>query len=127
MPVTVRDVITRALRKVGVSDIAEGANGEDFELALDALNDMLFAWKLKGVDTLHVQLSGASTFPLADEYIEGTVYNLASRISPDYQVPASFDADDWFRAIQAAYMVIEPVSLDAGLKNLPSQRFRRFF
>jgi len=127
MPVTVRDVITRALRKAGVSNIGDSAHGEDFDVALDALNDMLFAWKLKGVDTEHVQLSGASTFPLGDEFIEGTVYNLASRISPDYQIPASFDADDWFRAIQAAYTTIAPVSFDAGLQNLPSQRFRRFF
>lgn len=125
MPITVQDLCQRALRKAGVIDISEPADGEDFAVALDALNDMLAAWKLSGVDVNYSQLSGGSTFPLADEFIEGTVHNLAARLSVDYQAPLGFDPDDWFRKIQAAYMVIDTVALDAGLKNFPSQLHRR--
>ena len=81
---------------------------------------MLFAWKLAGVDTTHAELTLADDFPLPPEYNEGTVYLLASRIAPNYSMPANFDADDWFRKMQAAYLVIEPVRM-TQFQRMPSQ------
>lgn len=122
---TVRDVCTRALRKIGVSDVV--ADGDAISEALDAYNDMLHGWKILGADTEHTTQALADTFPLDPEFIEGTVYVLASRLSPNYEMPLSFDQEQWFVAIRAAFTTIEPVEMDAGLKNMPSQRFRRFF
>lgn len=109
---TVRDIVTRAYRKIGV-----GGHGEDLEAAemadgVEALNAMIFGWKLAGVDTEHTAVTPSDTFPLDAEYEEGTVYLLADRLSPDYEMPARFDADAWFRRFQAAYFTATDVTLD---------------
>lgn len=118
---TANDIVTRALRKAAISAIDEAPSADDAANGLEALNMMLAAWKLRGVDTSHTALSGSDTFPLADEFEEGTVYLLAERLSPDYMRPRTFDADDWFRAIQAAYMTVEEVTLPTAISRMPSQ------
>jgi hypothetical protein len=122
---TVQDIVTAAYRKLNIV-------GEDVDMSpamlangVDAFNRMLHGWKLRGVDVEHVDLAASDAFPLDPEFQEGTVYVLAGRISPDYQVPANFDADDWFRTIQAAYAVIEEAAMPAELTLMPSQ-FRRY-
>lgn len=122
---TAREIVTRALVKIGVTDMGDGFEAEQASHALDALNMMMHGWKLRGVDITHTDLVLGDTFPLASEYEEGTVYMLAARLSPDYQVPAAFDADDWFRAFQAAYRQVNAVTMPPGLLNMPSQKFRR--
>lgn len=115
------EIVTRALKKIGVVARDESANADDMDDGVQALNDMIFAWKLAGVDTSHTALAATDTFPLAAEYHEGTVYHLAERLSPDYERPRTFDADDWFRKIQAAYMTVPTVTIQAPLTRMPSQ------
>lgn len=118
---TVRDIVTSALRKATIVAHGEAAPAENASAALDDLNMMLAAWKLAGVDTSHTALALADTFPLADEFEEGTVYMLAARIAPDFRFPAQFDADDFFRKIQAAYMTIEAATVPTSLTRTPSR------
>ena len=118
---TARDICTRALRKARVVGHGETAPSEDASTALDDLNMMLAAWKLAGVDITHSTLSLSDTFPIADEYEEGTVYMLASRINVDFQYPDTFDADDFFRKIQAAYMSIDAATVPTTLTRTPSR------
>lgn len=118
---TARDIVSRALRKAKIVGHGENAAAEDASAGLEDLNMMLAAWKLAGVDTSHTTLTLDTTFPLAPEYEEGTVYMLAQRIAEDFAVPVGFDADDFFRRIQAAYMTINSVSLPAPLRKMPSQ------
>lgn len=118
---TVRDICTRALRKAGVVAHGEDAEAENASAALDDLNMMLAAWKLAGVDTSHTALELSDTFPLAGEYEEGTVFMLAGRMQPDFQFPPTFDADDFFRKIQAAYMEIEEATIPLALRRTPSR------
>lgn len=118
---TARDIVNRALRKARIVGHAENASAADASAALEDLNMMLAAWKLAGVDISHTALEMSTTFPLADEYEEGTVYMLTSRISPDYNMPVSFDADDFFRKIQAAYLSISEVTMPDALLEMPSQ------
>lgn len=119
---TVRDIVTRSLKKIGVTAKDEDPDANDIAEGVDAFNMMLHGWKLRGVDVSHTTQDANDTFALASEYEEGTVYNLCSRLEPDYMVPASFDADDWFRAIQAAYTTIADADLGNALILLPSQR-----
>lgn len=121
---TAREIVTRALVKIGVADMGDSYESEQASHALGALNAMMHAWKLRGVDITHTDLALGDTFPLASEYEEGAAYMLASRISPDYQAPASFDADDWFRGFQAAYRQANAATMPPGLLNMPSQQFR---
>ncbi|NBT32030.1 MAG: hypothetical protein EBT13_09060 [Rhodobacteraceae bacterium] len=122
---TTREIVHRALTKIGVIDMGDAAPADEATHALDALNAMMHGWKLRGVDLTHTDLAMGDTFSLASEYEEGTVYLLAARLSPDFQAPAGFDADDWFRAFQAAYRQANTVTMPPGLLNMPSQKFRR--
>lgn len=79
------------------------------------LNGMLSEWALRGVDLSYSDLEPSDTFPLDNKFRDGTVYMLAERISPEFQRPRSFDADDFFRAIQAAYMTIDEVTMPKAL------------
>lgn len=122
---TTLDIITRAFRKVGISGQGEALDAEALAEGLAALNAMMHGWKLRGVDVAHVDLASTDTFSLPQEYEEGTVYLLASRIAPDYEIPPSFDADDWFRTFQAAYMEIAEVEFPTAITRVPSQYFAR--
>ena len=121
---TARDIIDRAFRKLDVSGVGEPLTADEADEGLVALNMMLHEWKLRGVDVTHVDLTLDSTFALASEYELGTVYMLAMHLSPDYQVPAAFNADDFFRAIQAAYMTIDSAVMPRAVIKLPSTNAR---
>jgi len=119
---TVREIISRSMRKIGLIGPREEAEAEEMAEALDAFNAMFHGWKLRGVDLTHTDVTLNDTFPLGQEYEEGTVFLLAARISPDYEIPARFDADDWFRTFQAAYFATNEATIAPGLLNMPSQR-----
>ena len=118
---TVLDIVTRAFRKIGVSGEGEALDGEAIAEGVDALNDMMHAWKLRGVNIAHVDLAASDAFTLPQEFNEGTVYLLASRLSPNYETPANFDANDWFKTFQAAYLKIDEATFPSGLTRLPSR------
>lgn len=116
---TCRDIVTSACRKIGVVAQDEPLTADMAAATLSSLNDMLWAWKLASVDIgMASDLTLDDAFPLAPEFREGMVYMLAARIAPDNSAAASFDADDFFRKIQAAYVVIDPVTF-------PDAMFRR--
>ena len=117
---TALDIITRAYRKISVGGMGETLDAEMSREGLDALNAMIHGWRLRGVDTYFTDLDMADAMPLGQEFDEGIVYNLASRLSPDYTAPAAFNPEDWFRGIQAAYMVIADVAIPSPLRRMPS-------
>lgn len=121
---TMRDFIGRTLKKLSVQGIAESGDPELTDHALDAFNMMASAWKLRSVDIGHTDLTLNDNFPLGQEFEEGALYVLAARIAPDFQRPVNFDADDWFRTLQAAFRRPNRASIAPGLLNMPSQQFR---
>lgn len=121
---TARDIIKAALTKIGVVGIGQEPSADEADEALFALNAMMYGWKARSVDTEHVELAMSDTFPLGNEFIEGTVYLLAGRMSSDFTVPPSFDADDWFRTLQAAYVELPTLTVDAALLRPPSREDR---
>lgn len=114
---TVRDIVERAYRKIGVVAIDEPMGAEYADAGLDAFNEMLSGWELRGIalSPAFTDAALADTFPLADKFREGTIYLLASRIAPEWSAPVAFDADDFFRRIQAAYLTVSDVTVDPGL------------
>lgn len=120
---TVRDIIERAYRKIGVVAQDEPMQAEQASTGLSAFNEMVSAWALYGI-TLSPAFTDAAladAFPLADKFREGTIYLLASRLAPEWKEPTAFDADDFFRRVQAAYMVIAEAEIDRNLSVMPSQ------
>ena len=117
---TVRDIVTRAHRKIRVVAQDDGLSADEGQAGLDAFNEMLHAWALDGI-TLSPAFTDKTlddTFPLADKFREGVVYLLASRLSPEYAAPADFDADGFFRKIQADYLEIATSPIDSALTHL---------
>ena len=110
---TVRDILTRACRKIGVVAEDEQLSGDQAANALNALNDMMHGWALEGVDIGHADLAVDEDFPLESRFIEGTVYLLADRLAPDNRQAAP-DADRFLRLLQAAYMVVEEAEMPAA-------------
>ena len=117
---TALQIVERAFRKIGVKAEDEGLTADQLAHGLDTLNLMMHGWELWGIDTNHVDLASADTFPLLPKFEEGTVYLLAERISPDYQ--SGINADEFLRRIQAAYMVIAESPMPRTLLRTPSQR-----
>lgn len=121
---TVQDIITRAYRKIGVAADDEALTADQMAAGLDALNDMIHAWVLRGVDVRHIDYEASDNFTLEDEFREGTVYELATRLSPDYQAPVSFNSDEWFRDMRRCYMKVEESEIPTPLVRMPSRYWR---
>jgi hypothetical protein len=118
---TMQDIVSRAYRKLGVVAEDEPMTADQGESGITALNMMIHQWKLRGIAITYSDLTLVDAFPLLPQFEEGTVYLLASRLAPDNSKPLEFDADDWFRAIQASYLVIEPAVMPSALTRTSSQ------
>lgn len=117
---TVRDVVTRACRKVGLVSANEPLDADMAQSGLDAFNEMLFGWKSQGVDVTHTEQALDDTFAIADQHREATVYLLAAKLADEFMVPHSINVVEWFRPIQAAYMTIATVALPKATYVVPS-------
>jgi hypothetical protein len=118
---TVREIIERAHRKIGVKARDEPLTSDDLSEGLEALNAMMHGWRMWGVDVAHSDMDANRIFPLPPEFEEGTIYQLASRLAPDFSAPG-IDASDFLRALQAYVMTIQPAQVDGALTRMPSQR-----
>lgn len=121
---TMLDIVTRAYRKARIAGSGENLEAEQANEGNEQLNAMLHEWKLRGVDITHTDKALSDTFPLGPEFEQGTVLLLAEAVGPEFNAPANFNADDFFRAIQAAYLAIDAVSFDKAVTELPSKLAR---
>ena len=118
---TMQDIVRRAYRKIGVVAEDEPMTADQGASGMEALNMMIHQWKLRGIAITYSDLTLADTFPLLPQFEEGTVYLLADRLAPDNGKQVGFDADDFFRAIQASYLVIEAAAMPLALTLTSSQ------
>lgn len=121
---TARDIIKAALTKIGVVGVGQETGSDEADEALFTLNAMMHGWKARSADIEFTDMTLDDQFPIGDEFVLGTVYLLAANLSPDYTVPANFDADDWFRTLQAAYVDLPTLTVDAALLRPPSREDR---
>lgn len=142
---TVRDVVTRALRRIRVTGAIETPEAEDAETALDALNGMLERWPALGVDAKYAPLTLDDVFaffvPPADA--EGEVIDalaLQGAWDAALNVPALASGTGtfghYYRVATAGATTLDGVSAwavgdyavfegRAWLKSIHSDRFRR--
>lgn len=118
---TVRDVIERAYRKIGVVASDEPMTADQADAGADALNMMMHGWKLDGIDIAHVDVVLSDEFPMEPMFHEGTVYMLASRLAPDYS-GASFNTSEFMQRLSAYYLIVDDVDMPLALLRTPSQR-----
>lgn len=135
---TVRDCVTSALRKIGVTD----PSGDEVGAAVLSFSDMVHGWRLQGIDVWHIgqQMNGGfplpdvdhgeftaeSPFPMAEAYREAAAHCLAAKLAPEYGAQVQFDAAAYLRQIQAGYMIINAVTVDPILFRMsPLRGFTR--
>lgn len=138
--VTVADIIAQAYRKIGVVGHGQDATGEQALAGLDAYNNMVQAWRLDGIDLQNAALDWDSTsrtstltdapdslatdtFPLPASFREGTIYCLASSLSPEYSLPPQFDVNSFKSMMRAALVVIPTSDIDPAMTYLNSRRW----
>lgn len=83
---TTREIIASALLLIGVIPSRAEVPNEEAADALRALNNMMFAWKRKGLTYEHTALTVGATFPLPESLHDGVIAMLAERLAPEYGV-----------------------------------------
>lgn len=77
---TASQVINRALKRLKVIGVGASPTANETTDCLEALNDMLFAWRIEGIDLAHTTLLSTDTLDVDDDHIEAIALNLAKRV-----------------------------------------------
>jgi len=124
---TARDVIIRALRRIGELAAGEIPDATTAQDALAALNRMLASWELRGVRMMPPSYALADVMQLPDGQLDAIEENLAVKLAPEFGTDATAslqaEADRGFRALQAAYAVIPPLRADPAYTQRPGEYF----
>lgn len=82
---TTADIVSRALRILGVLDPHEPAEAQDFDSALSALNAMAARWEANGIALGWTAVNDPDDpLPVPVEAEEALAYNLAVRLRSEY-------------------------------------------
>lgn len=109
---TATEIATKALKRINVIASAETPAASDLNDTIDALNAMIASWEAYG-------LSG-DTLPLDKRFEQAIIAMLAVRMSEDFGKTVgavlSRDADEGWKALQAAFFAVPRSSFERGLK-----------
>ena len=111
-------VITDALRLVGIIRAIQTPNNEDSQDALLRLNDMMSAWEReKGIQLgYYPQTSLSANIPVDDEYFQVITENLARRLSLHWGVGldplVANSAEDGYHALLSEFAAPTAAKLD---------------
>jgi hypothetical protein len=124
---TVLDIVTRAFRKIGVTD----PTGGEMRAGVDAFGDMVHGWRTQGIDVTGIDValrdgmpvvgldagsfSEGSPFPMPEAFREGAIFMLATKLAPEFGASVTFDPRPYMRALRAHYMAPVKVALDSAL------------
>lgn len=110
---TQTQICERALKRIGIIQAGASASAVDIEDAGEALGAMIESWNAEG-------LSG-NTLPFDGRFEHGIVAMLAVRLAEDYGVSVgqvlARDADNAWKAIQAAYFVVPKSTFETALTS----------
>lgn len=121
---TARDLVERAFRKIGVVATDEAMTADQADIGMDALNMMMHALVLEGIDTGYTDLELADQFSLDARYDESIVYLLANRLAPDFN-RAGVDDRLAKQRLANAFLIIPEVEIDTAIRRTSSQWRRR--
>jgi len=121
-----KDIVTEAIRELGILDSTEEPSSEDTRDTLRILNRMMNGWAAQGVDIGHVDMGPNDEFMLNTEYEHAAVMMLAKEAAGIFNEPVTASllqahADSW-GVIQAGYIEAPRTEFDRTLLRLPSQR-----
>lgn len=111
-------IVTRALKRLGLVEPGETPAAADAEDGLAALNAMLAGWEADGLNL-------SPDVPLPAKHEEGVVAMLAVRLAEDYgKSPGPVllrDAGTGMRRLEADYVSAPLASFDLALVAMPSK------
>lgn len=116
---TANDLITGAMKDLGVLERNESPQGQEALDALDILNFMCSSWIHNGIDMewLTVGLNDNVNYP--EDQLGPIRYNLAMHLAPTFDVQPSpilaAMAGNGYRQLQREYAVISEMSVDSQL------------
>ena len=126
MTLTVRTIVTDALRDAGLVDINRTPDSVEADSALSMLNRMALAWPAQGIHTGWAEVTVDSDFPLEDMHREGVTAMLVEKlaaarggVTPDQKNAANRG----YSLLAADFKVLEPLRVEPGLQGMPSQRW----
>lgn len=129
MSQTARDIVTRAMRMLGVVIIGNAISEVEATNGLTALNAMMHGWKGQGVDIGHIDLTLNDNIDLADQFVNGCTALLAVEISSEFTVPipqaVALAAANGWAALQAEYItndITRDMTVELGLQRLGANR-----
>ena len=116
---TANDVITGALKDLGVLERNESPQGQEALDSLDILNFMCSSWIHNGIDLEWLTLGLNDDVPYPEDQIGPIRYNLALNLAPTFEVqphPALVAmASSGYKQLQREYAVIGELSVDSQL------------
>ena len=93
---TYTDLITDALRRVGIISETETPSAEQGQAALRVMNEMGAYWNANGIVLGYVPVTDPTdTLTLHPAYLEPIKNNLAVRLAADYRIPPAADIGMW--------------------------------
>jgi hypothetical protein len=118
---TALDIVTRALRSLRVLASGDTPSADEAADGLTALNDMLFAWRIDGIDLGHVALASSDTLDVPDDHLFTIRLSLAERLAGEYGAALSPDdlraAELGRAALRAQYFSIQDLTSDNPLSS----------
>lgn len=114
---TSNEIVTKAMRRLGLVAPGESPSAADQQAGVDALNSMIASWKTMGVVV-------DNDLPLGAEHDKAVIALLAVDIAADFGMAApakvEFDAAQGWTGICGAFMRVPNAQYDAALTVTPS-------
>lgn len=92
---TARDIVTGALEDKKTIGVGGSPRAREMAYGLKRLNEMLFAWRIQGIDLGHVSVVEGGTIDLPDDHLAILRLNLARNMP---SLPGSLDQDSLLMA-----------------------------
>ncbi|MBA2403174.1 MAG: hypothetical protein H0V66_00260 [Bdellovibrionales bacterium] len=117
MATTVYDIVSRALRILGVVDPGEPLDAGDAATAIAALNAMMRRWEANGIALGWSDVvQGSDELPAPPEAEEAMTFNLAVRLRSEYRVAIEPDviqmATDGLALLRRDVYITSPLMLN---------------
>lgn len=117
---TANDIITSALKDLGVLERNESPQGQEALDALDLLNEMCNSWIHDGLDMEWITLTALSdVVPYPDDQLGPIRYNLGMYLAPSFDVMPSpvlvAMAQKGFEHLRRAYLDMDLLGIDSAL------------
>ncbi len=125
MSKTARQTIERALRILRITPAGQSPSAQEMDDALEIANNFLASWSKRGLTYTHATLALDDDVNLDDGLLDAFEYVLAGELEPEFGSTLTANAqkrvNDGWRLIEADLHDQEELTVDTGLRRMPSQ------